>query len=97
MKISPIYPLLMLFALILLILSISTPYAPKIDNFTIDEQVILNKSSSLSWSKQTELKNVFIENNKVRNQLYSKYNTTNNLDYYQSYVDSGYTLNVFSK
>jgi len=97
-KIKPIYVLLSLIILILIYLSSLIPYNQSdVKDFSEDEKIILNKSLSLPLNRQIELKEVFIENNGVRNQLYNKYKSTGNSDYYQSYVDSGYTLNVFSK
>ncbi len=98
MKIDPIYLLLSLFISFFIALSFLIPYNElDIEEFSDDEKIILNKSLSLPWSKQMELKEVFNENNKIRNELYNKYKDTNNSDYYQSYLDSGYSITVFSK
>lgn len=97
-KLDAKYALLSILVLIFIFSSILIPFSNlNVDNFSPDEQIILNKSSSLPLDKQFELRGVFNENNKVRNQLYNKYKATNNTKYYQSYIDSGYTLNVFSK
>lgn len=64
-------------------------------SLTDDERTILANGPNLLSYQQLELIGVFYDNNMVRNNLFNKYETSGDSEYYRSYSDSGYTLNVF--
>lgn len=78
-----------LILLVVLLVSIAFLY----QSMTDEERTILSRAPVHS---QVELALTFYDHNLVRRELYSKYRATNNYEYYRSYLDSGYTVQVFS-
>lgn len=62
-------------------------------SMTDEERAILSQAPVYN---QLGLALALYDHNLVRKDLYDKYRTTNNSEYYRSYQDAGYTVNVFS-
>jgi len=60
-----------------------------------EEKTILTSGKDVPFYEQLELLIALYDTNMVRKSLINKYHTTNNSEYYRSYLDSGYTVDTF--